>query len=627
MVWKNLLAATAATLLAAEPANALKGSRDPLLPRKQYARAVDRSEATQNAARNLKRQYIPANATDIKTINTPTGAQIRYKEPGNEGVCETTPGVNSYSGYIDLAPDVHSFFWFFESRQDPANDPITLWLNGGPGSDSLIGLFQELGPCRITENLTSTINPWSWNNVSNVLFLSQPVGVGFSYQDQEIGSLNPYTGGFLNASQANVTGRYPTLEPEEGGSIDTTDLAAMAAWETIQGLLSGLPQLAADVGTEKVFNLWTESYGGHYGPAFYHYFYEQNEKIKNATMPGYRLRMDTLGIGNGIIDEAIQAEYYPEYAVNNTYGIKVYNDTVYDYARFATFMVGGCYSQIRTCRASASYVRGGLIDDDQTITEAAVRQLDVASICSEAQAMCRDNVESMYYNYGDRGTYDIRHPSNDPTPPSYFEDYLNTAFVQNALGVSLNYTTSNSDIYWAFQDTGDFIYSNFLEDLETILDLGVRVNLFYGDADYICNWFGGEAVANALNYTNTAEFAAAGYVPFTYNGIEYGETKEYGNFSFTRIYEAGHEVPYYQPQAALALFNRTINHVNIADGTMPVTGNLSTNGSPNATHTHTYYSLPPTSSAAYAEYSSSLISYYSSLDQATPMGTMTSSMA
>jgi carboxypeptidase C (cathepsin A) len=43
---------------------------------------------------------------------------------------ETTPGVNSYAGYIDLAEDKHSFFWFFESRSNPSTDPITLWLNG-----------------------------------------------------------------------------------------------------------------------------------------------------------------------------------------------------------------------------------------------------------------------------------------------------------------------------------------------------------------------------------------------------------------------------------------------------------------------------------------------------------------
>lgn len=146
-----------------------------------------------------KRQlYLPANATGVKTITTPTGVEIRYKEPGTEGICETTPGVGSYAGYIDVAPNVHVFFWFFESRQNPATDPITLWLNGGPGSDSLIGLFQELGPCRVTENLTTVINPYSWNNVSNLLFLSQPVGTGFSYQEEAVGSPNDYTGGFMN---------------------------------------------------------------------------------------------------------------------------------------------------------------------------------------------------------------------------------------------------------------------------------------------------------------------------------------------------------------------------------------------------------------------------------------------
>jgi len=93
----------------------------------------------------LPRQ-IPANATGVTTITAPSGAQIRYKQPGKDGVCETTPGVNSYSGYIDLDANTHMFFWFFEARHNPADAPLTLWLNGGPGSDSLIGLFQGMLP-------------------------------------------------------------------------------------------------------------------------------------------------------------------------------------------------------------------------------------------------------------------------------------------------------------------------------------------------------------------------------------------------------------------------------------------------------------------------------------------------
>jgi carboxypeptidase C (cathepsin A) len=229
--------------------------------------AFSKSSRTGRSAPLLKRQYYPADAKDVKTITTPSNVTIRYKEPGKEGVCETTPGVDSYSGYIDLAPNVHAFFWFFNSRRDPANDPITLWLNGGPGSDSLIGLFEELGPCMISENLTSYVNEYSWNEVSNMLFLSQPVGVGFSYQAEEIGSLNQVTGGFVNATEAPPTGRYPILDPINEGDIDTTELAAIAAWEILQGFLGALPQLDPGVEAgadckEKKFNLATESYGG-----------------------------------------------------------------------------------------------------------------------------------------------------------------------------------------------------------------------------------------------------------------------------------------------------------------------------------------------------------------------------
>ena len=94
--------------------------------------------------RFLKKKQLPAEPTGVKTITSPDGITIRYKQPELEGVCETTPGVNSYSGYVDLDEHTHMFFWFFEARHNPDEAPITLWLNGGPGSDSLIGLFEGL---------------------------------------------------------------------------------------------------------------------------------------------------------------------------------------------------------------------------------------------------------------------------------------------------------------------------------------------------------------------------------------------------------------------------------------------------------------------------------------------------
>ena len=177
----------------------------------------------------------------------------------------------------------------------------------------------------------------------------------------------------------------------------------------------------------------------------------------------------------------------------------------------------------------------------------------------------------------------IRHPYEDPTPPTYFTDYLNLASTQDALGVNLNYTESNDDVYYAFQQTGDFVYPNFLTDLEMILNNSVRVAMYHGDADYICNWFGGQAVSLQIDYIHSAEFRAAGYAPFVVDGIEYGEVRQYGNYSFTRIYEAGHEVPFYQPIAALAMFSRVLGNVDLATGEKVVKGSYETNGTVNAT--------------------------------------------
>ena len=47
--------------------------------------------------------YLPKETSDYKTAYAPSNVTVRYKNPG---ICETTPGVDSYSGYVDLTPDV-----------------------------------------------------------------------------------------------------------------------------------------------------------------------------------------------------------------------------------------------------------------------------------------------------------------------------------------------------------------------------------------------------------------------------------------------------------------------------------------------------------------------------------------
>ena len=79
---------------------------------------------------------------------------ISFKEPG---ICETTPGVGSYSGYVhlpagfleDQAYPINTFFWFFEARNQPESAPLVIWLNGGAGASSMMGLLEELGPCTV----------------------------------------------------------------------------------------------------------------------------------------------------------------------------------------------------------------------------------------------------------------------------------------------------------------------------------------------------------------------------------------------------------------------------------------------------------------------------------------------
>lgn len=159
----------------------------------------------------------------------------------------------------------------------------------------------------------------------------------------------------------------------------------------------------------------------------------------------------------------------------------------------------------------------------------------------------------------------MRELTPDPFPYSFYVDYLNKPEVLAAIGVFTNFTESSAQVGDNFGETGDDARDpNTAEDLRTLLKAGVTVALFAGDADYICNWIGVEAVAEQVH---PARWDKAGYVNLsTSDGIVHGQVKQAGQFSFTRVFEAGHEVPFYQPVAALEMFERVINGLDLATG-------------------------------------------------------------
>jgi cathepsin A (carboxypeptidase C) len=51
----------------------------------------------------------------------------------------------------------------------------------------MIGMLQELGPCLINQHGNGTVhNQYGWSKDSNIIFVDQPAGVGFSYVDEHV---------------------------------------------------------------------------------------------------------------------------------------------------------------------------------------------------------------------------------------------------------------------------------------------------------------------------------------------------------------------------------------------------------------------------------------------------------
>jgi len=433
-----------------------------------------------------------ARAVSGNASTPPTPGKLRVVE--NSGVCETTPGVYQASGYGDIAANKSIWFWFFAARKNPDKAPLITWFSGGPGSSSMLGLFQELGPCRINNQSTGVdLNPTSWNEYANVLFIDQPVGTGFSYGTE---------------------------------NVDTSQKAAVDVWQFLQIWFAD-PRFKKYAGRD--FGIWTESYGGHYGPIFATYFLQQDDAIRKGSVKGEIVNLKILGIGNGFTDALSQYPGYIQYAQSNPYHPLV-SPAVISAANTAWSQTGGCRDQIVACNNGGSN-----------------------AVCSDALSFCDTHILVPLADNWD--VYYVPTANPDPYPPT-LEPYLHSAAVTSKIGSQSTWVESNVDIYNQFAATGDWIRSS-CPNLEAVINAGVRTVIYDGDADFIVNYMGVEAMVASLTTKFSAEFAKENFATYTVNGKPAGLYKNAGTFSYLRVFGAGHEVPAYLwrgvPRGAAAL--------------------------------------------------------------------------
>lgn len=214
--------------------------------------------------------------------------------------------AQSYSGYFNANGRDKYFYWFFESRRDPSNDPMIMWLTGGPGCSSQMALLVENGPCFVNDAATDTVvSQTSWNTQANAMWVDQPPGTGFST-----------------------------------GSLDKTeDEIAEDMYDFLQNFMAAFPQYF-----KNGFYVFGESYAGHYVPAITYHIFEMNEAGKNPNIP-----LKAFAIGNGLTDPYIQYAYYAQMAYDSGYAPSVISENTYN---IMERHIPTCQKYIEECQSS-----------------------------------------------------------------------------------------------------------------------------------------------------------------------------------------------------------------------------------------------------------------------------------
>lgn len=307
-------------------------------------------------------------------------------------------------------------------------------------------------------------------------------------------------------------------------SVSTTVAASKDVFAFLTLFFKQYPEYAT-----QDFHIAGESYAGHYIPVFAADILSQESDIN----------LKSVLIGNGLTDPLTQNHYYRPMACGEGGYDAVLEESV---CKEMDDAIPECDKLVQACY------------DDPTNTAS----------CVKGANFCNSALLNPYQQTG-RNVYDVREPCEDQENlcypvQGYISDWLNQQSVMDGVGAEVDsFDSCSGEINSAFSNAGDWnqpFHRKVTELLEKI-----PVLIYAGDADYICNWLGNKAWTDALEWAGHDEYKGKplGDILLGGNGNVTGQVKNHGGLAFIAIHEAGHMLPYDQPEAGLDFFNRWLS--------------------------------------------------------------------
>lgn len=426
-----------------------------------------------------------------------------------------------YSGYLNLEDPLKKYHYFFvEAQYDSPHAPLVLWLNGGPGCSSMLGLLQEHGPAIFpgTEE-TMVLNEYAWNKKANIIYLESPGNVGFSYIDS-----------FL---------------PTEVSVND--EIVAVENFQALQSFFRKFPSFK-----DNDFYIAGESYAGIYIPRLSDKILQYNSKVPSGT----RINLKGMLIGNGVASW--------EYDTTPALYDFAFTHHVYSYELRKDF-INYCVKEYNEEKCNEFNAKFEKLLDGLNI-------YDLLQDCGKREGNRKTDSSSFYYQYarwafpknmqtpnkkidftsalfGEEKTLRDDPPCVDAVAPT---KYLNREDVKAALHVK-------SSIKW--QMCSDSVYEQYERSKEaslylypSLINAGLRIMIFSGDTDMAVPFNGNQRWIDSLGLEVASPWRK--WRAFNDRNHVAGYRTIYKGLTFVTIKGTGHMVPQWKPKEAYYMFEK-----------------------------------------------------------------------